>query len=143
MNCKGCLVILHPERRLTRQVSIDPLATYDGGALGRHFRRKKKFHISEDPRPEFTKEEFVVTYLLVNKLLEILRHGIPPNTWAIRHDLCFQGKRVINQKRIENLFGKADDFKQALASDRAHDLKRAMDDLIRACLHSKEVEAPA
>lgn len=78
-----------------------------------------------------------MTYLLVNKLLEILRHGIPPNTWAIRHDLCFQGKRVINQKRIENLFGKTDEFKQALASDRAHDLKQAMDDLIKACLRAR------
>lgn len=80
---------------------------------------------------QFTKEELVVMYLLVNKLLEIRCNGTPPDTWAIRHNLLFNGERVISQRKIEYLFKKADHFKQALESDDTRNLKQTLDDLIR------------
>jgi hypothetical protein len=88
--------------------------------------------------PRFTKKEFVVLYLLVNKLLEIYRRGTPPETWAIRHDLLFGGKRVISQKWGEYLFKKAEHFKQALESNSAQILKRTLDNIIRAGLNSAD-----
>lgn len=84
----------------------------------------------------FTKAEFVVLYVLANKLLEVYRRGTPPETWAIRHALLFDGRRVISQKWSENLFGKAEHLKQALESDNAQGLTRAVDELIKVSLSS-------
>ena len=95
------------------------------------FTKEKGIPYFKGTPPQFTKEEFVVMYLLVNKLLEIRLHGIPSDTWAIRHGLLFNGERVISQKRIETLFRKAEHFKQALESDGAQGLKQTLDDLIR------------
>ena len=106
-----------------------------------NFLKEKGLPIQKGTPPQFTKKEFVMLYLLVNKLLEIYRHGIPPETWSIRHDLLFGGKSVISQKRCESLFKKAEHFKQALESDNSQILKRSLDDLIRASLNSANDEA--
>jgi len=88
--------------------------------------------------PRFTKEEFVVLYLLANKLLEIHRHGTPPETWAMRHALLFNGECVISQKWSETLFRRAEYFKQALESNDVKNLKKTFDDLIEK--HTKRQE---
>jgi hypothetical protein len=106
------------------------------------FLREKGIPVIRGIPKRFTKEEFVVLYVLVNKLLEIHRHGNPPETWAVRHALLFEGNRVISQKWSENLFENAEDLKQALGSEKAQTLKRALDDLIKACLSSTCDEVP-
>lgn len=103
-----------------------------------NFLKEKGLPIQKGTPARFTKNEFVVLYLLINKLLEIYSHGTSPKTWAIRHDLLFGGKRVISQKWCESLFKQADYFNQALGAPDAKRLKQAMDELIGACLRSTD-----
>jgi len=131
-HCKSLLQKLgftHVE--LTRQggdQGADILGTYEN----------TQYPIFKGIPPRFTKEEFVVLYLLVNKLLEIHRHGTPPETWAIRHALLFDGDRVISQPWSETLFRRAEHFKQALESNDAQNLKKTFDDLIEKYTKSLE-----
>lgn len=94
-----------------------------------NFLRERGIQAVRGTPKRFTKEEFVILYVLVNKLLEVHRRT-PPETWAIRHALLFEGRRVISQKWSENLFGKAEHLRQALESDKGKALKRAVDDLV-------------
>lgn len=96
------------------------------------FAREKGIPYFKGTRPDLTREEFVVAYLLVEKLLEIRGQGIAPDTWAIRQDLLFKGKPVIKRKTMEHLFKQIDHFKQAFASDSAQNLKRAIDDCLKS-----------
>lgn len=105
-----------------------------------NFLRERGIPVVKGTPKRFTKAEFLALYVLVNKLLEILRRT-PPETWTTRHALLFEGRRVINQRWSENLFGNAKQLKQALESENAQILKRALDDLIKASLSSAGDEA--